>query len=263
MGDRISDEYNPPYDAPTPRRFYVHDDLTAEVLRTHGANSEAHRFTVRLFDRLRKDEHRVVVLTVDEQIESLIRKAGHRAFEITVGIGSAGELVAQQVHERTGWFPNVQRVDVTREEDGRGGYNLVSTVEESLEQQLRGLKHSESVAVVDDTVFSGLTMRSVLASLPDGVLARTHAFCLRCVEESLSSVQPLCPITAGLSAPGRIFEDVSFINASGLVKRVGIRRDGRQPLAFFERRQWMDAWFPGYADEVIDLCRSLNGLLES
>ena len=33
-------------------------------------------------------------------------------------------------------------------------------------------------------------------------------------------------------------------------------------MAFFERGEWMEAWFPGYADEVTDLCRRINELLE-
>jgi hypothetical protein len=55
---------------------------------------------------------------------------------------------------------------------------------------------------------------------------------------------------------------VSFINATGLVLRVGIRRAGQAPLAFFERPSWMQAWFPGYAEEVMRLCSRLHTLLE-
>jgi hypothetical protein len=155
----------------------------------------------------------------------------------------------------------VRRVEVTRLEDGQGGYDLDSGGE-SLEDQLRGLEAFPTVAVVDDTVFSGQTMRGVLSSLPQGVLARTHAFCLRCVAETLPSIEAMCPVSAGFAAPGRILEEISFINASGLVTRVGIRREGRPPLAFFQRPEWVRAWFPGYGDDVIDLCRRLNALLE-
>ena len=60
-----------------------------------------------------------------------------------------------------------------------------------------------------------------------------------------------------------MLDDVSFINASGLVLRVGIRRRGRPPLAFFDRPDWIRAWFPGRDGEVIALCRRLNALLET
>jgi hypothetical protein len=59
-----------------------------------------------------------------------------------------------------------------------------------------------------------------------------------------------------------MLDDVSFINASGLVLRLAIRRRGQAPLAFFERPDWIRAWFPGSHAEVIGLCRRLNALLE-
>jgi hypothetical protein len=127
---------------------------------------------------------------------------------------------------------------------------------------LHGIETCSSVAVVDDTVFSGLTMRVVLGALPPAVLARTWAFCLRGVAETLPTIRALCPISVGFAAPGHILEDVSFINASGLVRRGSIRRAGLPALAFFERPEWIEAWFPGYAAEVIDRCRALNALLE-
>ena len=192
----------------------------------------------------------------------MIARGDHVPFALAVGIGRAGERVARQLHERTGWFPTIRRVDVTREEDGRGGYSLVSTTAEPLEVQVQGLEGVLSLAVVDDTVFSGLTMRTVLRAFPQGVLGRTHAFCLRCVAETITGMSTLCTISYGFAAPGRILEDVSFINASGLVTRVGIKRIGRTSLAFFERPAWVQARFPGYADEVIALCRRLNALLD-
>jgi hypothetical protein len=119
------------------------------------------------------------------------------------------------------------------------------------------------LAVVDDTIFSGLTMRSVLEALPPALLPHTRAFCLRGIGESIAAVATLCPVTAGVAAPGRMLEDVSFINASGLILRVGIRRRGLPPLAFFDRPEWIRAWFPDRAGEVIALCRRLNALLEA
>ena len=131
-----------------------------------------------------------------------------------------------------------------------------------LSAQLVGVDTAGSLAVVDDTVFSGLTMRSLLGALPRSLLSRTHAFCLRGVASSIAGIAELCPITAGVSAPGRLLEDVSFINASGLVLRIGIRRRGRSPLAFFDRPEWIQAWVPEAHVEVVALCRRLNALLE-
>jgi len=170
--------------------------------------------------------------------------------------------VAEALHARAGWFPRIRRIGLTREEDGRGGYRVISTEAGVLAAQLAGVADCASLAVVDDTVFSGATMRALVEALPGAARRRTRAFCLRGVAESIATVAALCPITAGVAAPGRRLDDVSFINASGLVRRVAIRRAGLPPLAFFERPEWIRAWFPTAHAEVLTLCNRLNALIE-
>jgi hypothetical protein len=251
-----------PYAAPTPNILYIHDDLSDYVFRQHEQASPAWHITQELFALVRRDPGRVVLLTLESQIASLRARCNFAPFALAIGIGRAGERVAQQLHARTGWFPTISRVDITREEDGHGGYNVVATSGVPLAQQLPSLDMVSSLAVVDDTVFSGLTMRTVLLALPTEVRARAQAFCLRGVAASLADIAALCSIAIGFAAPGRLLDEVSFINASGLVMRVGIRHPDRPPQAFFERPMWMHAWFPGYADEVIGLCQRLNAILE-
>jgi len=202
------------------------------------------------------------MLTLTEQVEAVVAQGPHAPFDLAVGIGSAGQRVARTLHERAGWFPCIRRVGLTREEDGAGGYRVVSTDGGDLASQLADLRDCRSLAVVDDTVFSGLTMTGLLGALPATARARTHAFCLRGVAESIATVAALCPITAGVAARGRMLDEVSFINASGLVRRIAIRRPGHPPLAFFDRPEWIRAWFPETHREVLALCRRLNALLE-
>jgi hypothetical protein len=258
QGDPAHDAYA----QPTPRLLYVHDDLTDEVQKRLGPASPATALTRSLFELLGRDRERVVILSLEDQLEHVIAQGGHAPFDLALGIAPAGERVAHALHAKTGWFPRVRRLGLTREEDGQGGYRLVSTVPASLAAQLHGLEPCHSLAVVDDTIFSGLTMRSVLEALPPALLSRTRAFCLRGVSDSVAAVAKLCPVTVGVAAPGRMLEDVSFINATGLVLRVSIRRRGRSPLAFFERPEWIRAWFPGRDGEVVAVCRRLNALLE-
>jgi hypothetical protein len=241
------------YAAPTPKILYIHDDLSDYLSRQQGQASPAWYFTHELFALVCRDPRRVVLLTLEAQMAALLARGEHSPFVLAIGIGRAGERVAHQLHARTGWFPKISRVDITREEDGRGGYNVVTTTGIPLVQQLPPLDTISSLAVVDDTV---------LLALPAEVQARTQAFCLRGVAASLMSTAALRPIVIGFAAPGRLLDEVSFINASGLVMRVGIRRSQQPPRAFFERPTWMRAWFPGYADEVIALCERLNAILE-
>jgi len=204
----------------------------------------------------------VIILHVEDQIASLLSSAHHAPFARTIGIGQAGTRVARQLHARTAWFPHIRRVDVTREEDGHGGYNLVSLHGIGWQEQLQGLQDAASIAIVDDTIFSGFTMSTMVQALPQSVRVRTHAFCLRGIAESVSRVRRLCPVSIGFSAAGRMLDEISFINATGLVLRVGIRPHRQSPMAFFERPMWMQAWFPGHAAEVIEACRQLNAVLE-
>lgn len=250
------------YAAPTPRVLYIHDDLSDAVRQQYGPASPAAQLAEELLRLVRRDPQRVVVLSLAQQLELLLARGEHPPFAMALGIGEAGERVARQLHAHRGWFPRIRRLDVTREEDGRGGYRLVSLSGLPLAAQVQGLEAYPSLAVVDDTVFSGLTLRTVLQALPPALRARTHAFCLRAVAESLPAIRALCPISAGFVAHGRLLHDVSMINASGLVRRIAIRRAGQPPQAFFERPAWMHAWFPGYAEDVIALCRRLNALLE-
>jgi hypothetical protein len=250
------------YAAPTPKVLYIHDDLSDYVSRQHGQASPAWRLSREFFALVCLDPRRVVLLTLEPQMAPLLAHGKYAPFALAIGIGRAGERVAQQLHARAGWFPNISRVDITREEDGNGGYNVVTTTGISLAQQLPPIDSASSLAVVDDTVFSGLTMRTVLLALPAEVRARTQAFGLRGVAASLAGIAALCPVAIGFAAPGRLLDEVSFINSSGLVMRVGIRHAEQPPQAFFERPMWMHAWFPGYADEVIALCKRLNAILE-
>ena len=250
------------YAAPTPGMFYIHDDISDYVQRRQGETSLAHQLTQDLFTLVRRAPNHVTVLTLEAQIEQLLTRGSHAPFTLAIGIGRAGERVARHLHERTGWFPEICRVDVTREEDGQGGYNVVSTSGIPIDQQLPPLDTVSTLAVVDDTVFSGLTMRTVLQTLTPQVRTRTHAFCMRGVATSLPGIEALCPISIGFAAPGSLLDEVSFINASGMVMRLGIRHPDRPSEAFFERPMWMHAWFPGNAGDVIALCRRLNAILE-
>lgn len=245
--------------AARPTVLYVHDDLEELIARRLGAAPGAVAMARDLMALVHRSAG-VIVLTLDSQLRALVARGAHRPFAVTVGIGAAGERVVRQVHQRTGWFPVVRCVEVAREEDG-DRYRLVVTGA-PLAQQLADLDGAARVALVDDTVFSGLTMRAVLDALPPAALRRAHAFCLRAVAESLGAVRARCPLSAGFVAPGRVLDETSFINASGLVQRGAIRRADQAPLAFFERPQWIRAWFPEAANEIIARCRALCRVLE-
>ncbi|HWN89903.1 MAG TPA: hypothetical protein VNQ15_00755, partial [Verrucomicrobiae bacterium] len=57
------------YAQPTPRLLYVHDDLTEEVATSLGPASPATALTRSLFELLGRDRERVVILTLEDQLE--------------------------------------------------------------------------------------------------------------------------------------------------------------------------------------------------
>lgn len=244
---------------PTPRRLYVHDDLSAE-LRARGEGSAAWRLGQALLGRLARDPGRVTVGTLEAEVAAVVARGVHRPFAATVAVGAAGLRAASALHARTGWFPRIHRLDVWREEDGEGRYALAGPA--PLAEQLAALAGAPSVAVVDDTIFSGLTLRAVLAALPAGP-GRLGAFGLRAVGATLAALGRQVPVTAGVIVPGRALEDASIITAGGLVRRGAIRRAGQAPLAFFERPEWIAAWFPDDHEAIVALCRELAALLDA
>src|ERR1700730_16783871 len=177
-----------PYAAPTPKVLYIHDDLSDYVSRQHGQASPPWHLTREFFALVCRDPRRVVLLTLESQMAPLLAHDKYAPFALAISIGRAGERVAPHLHTRTGWFPKISRVDITREENGHGGYNVVTTTGIPLAQQLPPLDTASSLAVVDDTVFSGLTVRTVLLALPAEARARTQAFCLRGVAASLVGI---------------------------------------------------------------------------
>lgn len=263
---------------PTPRTLYVHDDLT-DLLSARGL--AVRRLGDALLSRLRAEPARIVVLTVAQQIDAVLNDMGGSGrppspprsgpgvnpgpprlpFDLTLGIGQAGVRVASQVHAPHVGKPPRALVDIWREETDDGGYVLGGV--DALAATLRTLPDVAALAVVDDTIFSGFTVRAVLSALPARLLPHSRVFCLRGVARSIDDVATLAPVTAGVAAPGEMLTDVSFINASGLVRRGSIRRAGRPSLAFFERPEWMVAWFPNDHAEVTALCRDLCEALES
>src|SRR4029077_1109265 len=151
-------------DTPTPRYFYIHDDLIEDVRERHGGDSPVFALAQELMAMVRRDD-RVSVLTLQEQIAALIARGPHSSFALTIGIGFAGERVARQVHAQAGWFPTIRRVDLTREEDALGGYAVVSPTGVSLAGQLAAVEMATPMAIVDDTIFSGINMRQGLRGL--------------------------------------------------------------------------------------------------
>jgi len=67
------------------------------------------------------------------------------------------------------------------------------------------------MAIVDDTIFSGITMRSGARGAVTG-RSRARPRVLPALRRGIAPpLQALCPVTPGFAAPGRVLDEVSFI----------------------------------------------------
>jgi hypothetical protein len=83
---------------------------------------------------------------------------------------------------------------------------------------------------------------------------------LQAVQTTLAELSARCPVFAGVQLPGERETDLSVIKASHLFEPGAIRGEGGD-LAFYERRVWLDAWFPDSAEQIATLCAHLRALL--
>lgn len=242
------------YQIATPRRLYIYNDL----IYCRSPQPEAAALGEQLDgleEALRKNP-RVTLLDIGEQIERLSRLPVRQPFEETLVVGEAGARTAGGIHARTGWFPKIRQISVTREEIAGGTYQITSTASQSLEAQLSRLAGGP-LALVDDTIYSGLTLQAVLSRLPAASLTAAHIFCLQGIARAVAEIRGICPVSLGIELHGEPGSDVSIIKASHLFIKGAIRPAGHPELAFFEREPWMRAWFPSNADEILARCRSL------
>src|SRR2546421_5468075 len=83
---------------PTPRRLYIHDDLSEE-LRRHGEGTPAWPLWRALLTRLGREPGRVGVLTPESQIPPLIAGREHAPVGATVAIRAPRAPLAAPGHQ--------------------------------------------------------------------------------------------------------------------------------------------------------------------
>jgi hypothetical protein len=150
-------------------RLYVHDDLTDDVRVRHGDDSAALALTRALLDLVRRDAGRVSVITVDEQTDRLIAR------------GTTPAVRARHRHRpgrRAGGGPGARAHGLVSRGPSRGRHargNRPGPLPAHQHHRGAGGRPADRAgaravaAVVDDTIFSGLTMRTLLSMLPASV----------------------------------------------------------------------------------------------
>lgn len=237
-----------------PATVYVYNDLPY-VLAARPGDAALVALVDELLQAL-EAEPRVRLLSVDVLVEALARSPVAAPFAHTLAIGGAGTRVARLLHARTGWFPSIETLAITREEANDTGYRIIGSGGGDPEQQLAALT-GKSLALVDDTIYSGLTLAWALDRLSAPMLTGTCIFALQAVQQALPPLRGRCAVYAGIELPGERERDLTVIKASHLFERGAIRRPAGD-LAFYQRPAWMRAWFPLGAARITALCTRLD-----
>ncbi len=242
---------------PTPKLLYVHDNLTPFVKTRFGKNSLEYE-TAQLFIKHIEVQPHTKVGNLEEELAGLISQSTPEPFDITFGFGHKGEEIAQLLHGRWSAFPNIQRLDITRiEKENDNGHILVSKTNESIEDQIAKADDFDSIALVDDVLFTGFTMHSVMELL-DLEGKDCHLFFTRGIEETKEEFEKMgCKVHLGVSLPGKIEVDSSTISIMNLITEGAIRTPTGD-LSYCDRSEWMEAWFPDRADTIKYLCQALT-----
>lgn len=239
---------------PTPTTLYVYDDLPYFASPTGAQRWPA---LIDALLRLLRAQPQVRFLTVAALVEALAASGLAAGFEQALAIGGSGRRVAELLQARTGWFAAIETAPLSRQERADGGHTVIAGNAHDLDVLLAATA-DRRVAIVDDTLYSGLTVRWLLDRLPAS--ARPTVLCLQAVQTTLRELSARCPVVAGVQLAGVPELDFSVIKASHLFEPGAIRTPTTE-LAFYERRAWLDAWFPAAAETIAAVCAELRALL--
>ena len=201
-------------------------------------------------------ENRNVVLTnIREQIVEICSKS-YQPFDIAIAVGDSGERVANLINEKTNWFPNLTTFNIAREESSKGRYFIPNTYLDPIKVFFIDKKISR-IAIIDDTLYSGLTIQAIINCIPIKLQKNIDIFLLQGLSITLEKLDKEYEFNIALKIDGIPEKEVTIIKASGLFMRGAIRISNSISLAFFEREEWMRIWFPKNWKEIIEICKKL------
>ncbi len=242
--------------------IYIYDDLGDYLLTREDSVTWRHfNKLLKLLRLLIAQNQNIRLLRRDKLINNLIAKNPYRTtpYSLTIAIGFQGSLIAGMIHNKTGWFPNVHELEMAREEIKENKYKIrSSTFYRSLKKLLS--KKYQSLAIIDDTIYSGLSIKTILKYMSPDNLKKTNIFCLQGMKQTLPKLRIQATVIAGYEIPGVMEKDSTVIRASGLFLTSAIIRANKPGLAFYQRKKWMTSWFPDNTQAIIDISKKISEL---
>lgn len=237
---------------PTPTRLYIHDDLGE-------CRSELFPLIKRLRDLLKENKH-VILLNKNEQIKIVRSELKNKKFKHIFAVGRAAESLAYQIFTRKSELV-VHCLEVCRRERVDGSYTIINSTSPKVKKLIASLT-SESVAIIEDTIYSGKTLETILSIFSVEARANVTIVCLQASQAGVLSLDCSMPVIAATLLPGRIDSEISIIKATGLFTSGAIRGEDGVNKAFFQRPEWLKAWFPQNFQSIYELCQHIYNSLE-
>ncbi len=236
---------------------YIYDDVVL--------NSRPWRAQWPLLNVLKQTiNHNKLVTFLDpfEQINALLPSYESGRFDLVIGIGKSGHQIARLLNQYSGQDYPLLLAELSRQEISPNNYQMNPVQLAKVAEELKDLT-GKRVAIVDDTLYSGLTIHSILDLLPSDTLQQTEIFVLQGIEDSLPTIMDRCLVRIGFVMVGKREKDATIIKTSNLfIPGAIIQIDGKSQ-AFCDRPKLMAEWFPVNSKQVIKLCRQLRESVNS
>lgn len=251
---------------PTPTLLYVHENLLPHVRARFGIDSSEYQLATDFIAHIAAEKN-VRMGTLEEELGALYMQfyPPPAPFDLTLGLGRKGEMLARLLHRRWGCFPKIHRLDITRYELADGtGHVLQSKTGMSIEEQIARAGSFRSMAIVDDVLFTGFTAFTILNLLPRHACDCIHLFFTRGMEVTRKSLLDKGHRAAvGICLKGKIEEDVSTISSMNLVSKGAIHTPTEGDISYCQRQEWVEAWFPARTKRILALAHAITALVKS
>lgn len=235
------------------RQLYIYDDFP--MVKKTDPLSKNYNLAVKNLKYAIGKNPNIRWVNTNSEVCQLKSPRGYKP-DLILALGKSGLKIANHISKQFLWKCELIEIPITRQEDSPGKYSIVPLPKKYL-SFLENLKNIY-VAIVDDTIYSGLTISYVLNNLPVFTAKKTQVFCVSAVRSSMSKLKKICNVTAGLIVSGNADEEVIIIRGSGLFLNGAIKRKDKLSLAFFERPSWIKTWFPVNSLRIINLCKRLQ-----
>src|ERR1051326_6808597 len=185
-------------------KVYIYDDLPE--------SGRYGRLLSQLVRQLKRN--RVIFINPSKEIQKYSRTPSAKKlklFDLALGVGKGGFSIARQINKRLKIFPKLEYIKIHRTEVSPGRY-MVKNFDPKYFKNLK----CASLAIVEDTIYSGLTLGRILKSLPKPLLKNTHVFCLQGIKSSINKLERQCKVSAMVKIKGKKDREVTIIKLSGL-----------------------------------------------